>query len=442
MALPATAVGEVQTGGSDTQCSGFFNSARGGTDYTQQTTAQATGTVTSATTTVTATTSIFTAAMVGNYITDGTTYKEITAFTSGTIVTVDSAPSWTAATIYVGGAMASPGKAAGVIVAGNICWIKSGSYTISISTDNVSGGRYRPAGGASALAFTRLLGYQTTRGDRTGTRPAIGVSVSYAGGYAVYTDGNFMSVENVNVDGSGAAAGFIGFSGNNVTRQYFTDSCKASNCTTGFSTLNNVSRCYAVSCTTGFSVIVAADNCESLNHTGSGFANSGCSFCKASTSGGSAKGFNGCTRYYHCTANGGAAGIFLDQNFGPQVVVDCLASNATVGIDGAATAWSGWISNNAIYNCTTARSSTALARILREENTVTLTADPYVSVGTDNLALNNTPGGGAACRAAGIPGVFPGGATTGYLDIGAVQHQDSGVSSTPATPNFSGGFEN
>ena len=80
------------------------SSGKWAVDYSQQSSNWATGTVTSSSTTVTATTSIFTESMVGNLITDGTTYKEITAYTSGTVVTVDSAPSWTSATIYVGGA--------------------------------------------------------------------------------------------------------------------------------------------------------------------------------------------------------------------------------------------------------------------------------------------------------------------------------------------------
>jgi hypothetical protein len=53
---------------------------------------QATGTVTSSGTTVTVTTGIFTAAMVGQPITDGTQQVTITGFTSATVVTVNAAP--------------------------------------------------------------------------------------------------------------------------------------------------------------------------------------------------------------------------------------------------------------------------------------------------------------------------------------------------------------
>jgi len=42
-----------------------------------------------------------------------------------------------------------------------------------------------------------------------------------------------------------------------------------------------------------------------------------------------------------------------------------------------------------------------------------------------NFALNNTAGGGAVLKLAGFPGVFPGGASTGYLDVGPVQTSGS-----------------
>lgn len=57
---------------------------------------------------------------------------------------------------------------------------------------------------------------------------------------------------------------------------------------------------------------------------------------------------------------------------------------------------------------------------------VNLTGDPFINAGSADFSLDNTTSEGAACRAAGFPGVFYGPSTTGYLDIGAVQHQDSG----------------
>lgn len=60
---------------------------------------------------------------------------------------------------------------------------------------------------------------------------------------------------------------------------------------------------------------------------------------------------------------------------------------------------------------------------------VTLSGDPFVGRTSANFALNNTAGAGAACRAAGFPGVT-GLIGTGYADIGPLQHQDSGGGST------------
>jgi hypothetical protein len=77
---------------------------------------------------------------------------------------------------------------------------------------------------------------------------------------------------------------------------------------------------------------------------------------------------------------------------------------------------------NAFYNNTTANRSSNLTA---SPNDVTLTGDPFTNAASDDFSLNNTAGAGAACRAAGFPGVMMFGGT-GYSDIGALQHQDSG----------------
>jgi len=55
---------------------------------------------------------------------------------------------------------------------------------------------------------------------------------------------------------------------------------------------------------------------------------------------------------------------------------------------------------------------------------ITLTADPFTNAAAGDFSLNNVAGGGALLRGLGFPGVFPGGLTTGYLDVGAVQHYE------------------
>ena len=80
-------------------------------------------------------------------------------------------------------------------------------------------------------------------------------------------------------------------------------------------------------------------------------------------------------------------------------------------------------------NCATYNNTSGASHFLDTNvGGVVLTADPFVNAAAGNFALNATAGGGAACRAAGVLGVFPGALSTGYLDIGAVQHADPAVS--------------
>jgi hypothetical protein len=73
-----------------------------------------------------------------------------------------------------------------------------------------------------------------------------------------------------------------------------------------------------------------------------------------------------------------------------------------------------------------------------EPGAVTLTADPFTNAASDDYSLNAVAGGGAACRAAGVPGAIAGGLTTGYADIGAVQHRDPAGAAGYLTSSQSG----
>jgi hypothetical protein len=57
---------------------------------------------------------------------------------------------------------------------------------------------------------------------------------------------------------------------------------------------------------------------------------------------------------------------------------------------------------------------------------VVLTANPFTNSASGDFSLNSTSGGGAACKGAGFPGAFPGGTSTGHVDIGAVQSSTGG----------------
>lgn len=74
--------------------------------------------------------------------------------------------------------------------------------------------------------------------------------------------------------------------------------------------------------------------------------------------------------------------------------------------------------NNAFYN----NGSGNYTGLPANTTDITLSANPFVVAGS-NFALNSTAGGGAALKAAGFPGILAGGVGTGYLDVGALQSQ-------------------
>lgn len=82
------------------------------------------------------------------------------------------------------------------------------------------------------------------------------------------------------------------------------------------------------------------------------------------------------------------------------------------------------------YNAFFDNTSGARLNFPTGDNDVTLSADPFNAAASGDFSLTNDGGGGADCRAAGFPGVFPGGLTTGYRDIG-VQHEDAGGGGGP-----------
>lgn len=65
---------------------------------------------------------------------------------------------------------------------------------------------------------------------------------------------------------------------------------------------------------------------------------------------------------------------------------------------------------------------------------ITMTVDPFTNLAAKDYSLNSTAGGGAACRSAGYPGVFPAGLTTGGISIGAAIPSASAGASQTARP--------
>lgn len=132
----------------------------------------------------------------------------------------------------------------------------------------------------------------------------------------------------------------------------------------------------------------------------------------------------GCS-IYGCTSHGISFGGYSDQIGAVRTIANCLfVSNGGYGVSGGASSGN-FLDYCGFYGNTSGEiSSTAEWQGL--SNNVTLTGDPFTDAANGDFSPNNTAGAGAACRAAGWPGAFPGGLTTGYRDIGAAQHQDSG----------------
>lgn len=172
MTIPSTAIWEIDSNGDNANNGGGFDSASGGTDYSQQPSAQLTLTdgsnLTTSGTTLTSTTGGFTSAMVGNalYVSSGTNantgYYFITAFTDTNTVTIDRAihdgTDASGINLKVGGAIPVPtDELFNSFVGGNKCYIKGAvSYSLPAISASSAG---------TSTSMIKIEGYGTTRGD-------------------------------------------------------------------------------------------------------------------------------------------------------------------------------------------------------------------------------------------------------------------------------------
>lgn len=140
----------------------------------------------------------------------------------------------------------------------------------------------------------------------------------------------------------------------------------------------------------------------------------------------------------NCTlANHSNSAVFAGAGFtGSFRMQSCIVyGNGNTGLrtNSASQKYAVFVAHNAWGSNTSGNYSTGIPAGAGD---VTLTADPFTNSGSRDYSLNSTAGGGAACKGTGFPGAFPGGTTTGYLDIGAVQSNASGGGSTPSNYSF------
>jgi hypothetical protein len=462
MALSLNSVFEVRgASGNDTNGGGFVTGAAG-TDYSQQG-AKNSGAndksvadgVTAGTTTVTSATANFGTTIVGNiiYIAGGTgsitgAWYQVTARASATSITVDRATGLTAGTgvtINIGGALATIQAALALMtVTGQTTYVKAdGTYSISTGLTVGAAG--------SITARTRVSGYTTTRGDGgvvTIQATAAITMLTQASAYwtweNVVFDGNAATATNgINASMTGGTLNLYNvtlknFSGyglnataNSALLRIAMDYCEVTGCgATAGVNVNTcslfLSRCFIHDNTTGGVAVggTLTTACCSMLH---------CIF--ANNSGATSDGL-----WINCSVgvvfgnvfyNNGRDGLQI-ANITTAVCIglianNILSSNGHYGLNlnagGSATTILSSVANNAYYNNGTAARNGFAAEL----GAVTLTADPFNAVGSNNFTLNANAGGGVLCRAAGTVGAIPSATGIGYEDIGVYQHNDPPV---------------
>ncbi len=377
---------------------------------------------------------------VGNIIsitagTGFTVQRVAVVSTSGTAATVDKSLGTlgsTGGTGRLGGALVSAGLAASLRVAGNTVYIQTGTYSITSASTNISGGCISDATGGATITWE---GYATYRGD-LGTAPILQASGAITT-FVIFTvtgastAGNL--IRNITVDGVSKTSS-QGFS---LARRSTLYKCRAVNCTNiGFtvsSSSNTFLLCSATNVTGGAaafstgSAAVIAIACEAYSNTVSGFSGFNVLFCLSyGNTGANSDGFtlSAETLVSSSSAYGnGRDGFRLSGETGN--LTSCISEgNTGFGFGGAGAVRPSWsLINCAAFSNSGGNRDTAnlTGPII---NFVTGSSSFFTNAAGTNFSLNNTSGAGAAARAAGFPGAFPAASTTGYTDIGAVQHAD------------------
>lgn len=438
MALLASTVWEIRTTGSDNN-GGGFDGTGGGTDFSQQNAAQATLTAASvlgpAANQVTVSAGDYTtvAGDVGNIlqITGGTAtagFYRIASVNTGTNVwTLDRNAGTIGQTVVgaMGGALASLAKAGGAYITSNKIWVKAGTYSITTATTNVA------AGCLSTAQGIKIEGYNAARGDM-GTKPLLQASAINTFTLISIASNSQHLVSNLKLDGASAVSSrgimarmtvykceFVNFTNSAIfsdTAVAVAIQCSATGCS-GFAAFKQI---FGIAC-------IAFDN------TVTGFEASSSTFidCIADTNtGATSDGFTssglGPGDFINCVAyNNGRDGFRAGASRGTNFV-NCIAEgNAGWGINANNNQVVTAI-NCAYYNNTSGAFSAGTGDFVQNIGAITLTGSPFNNAAGQDFGLNNTASQGAACRAAGLPGVFVAGSTTAYQDVGAAQHQDTG----------------
>lgn len=322
----------------------------------------------------------------------------------------------------LGGCLASPGQCGAAFVGANLVFVVSGvTYNIASATINVA------TGTVSNVLTGLWVGWATHRHlQNMETAPTLQFSVS---GVTMFADrcGHY----NLIIDGNSQTSGIYGSGG---SFSY----CTMMNLTgVGAGVVFN--NCLFTVCSAiQVPVSTSAYYCEAYGNTATVFAGACFNCLSYGNSGASTDGFTiqaGASGYgAHNTAyNNGRDGFRFTGSGRGQTLIGCHAEgNAGFGYNPNASMGVALIGCSD-FNNTSGRVSVVAGLSLQQINPITLTSTAFTNAAGNDLSLSNTAGGGAAIR--GQAGAFPRGTTTGYLDVGAVQHAD------PAQTGTFGGWE-
>ena len=313
-----------------------------------------------------------------------------------------------------GTAFATPGYAASqATTAGDIVYVKEGTYTLTSTSQNVSGGTLLIA---QAVKF---LGYKTTAGDFA-ARPIINA------GSQVVT--NVIQFSTPNYNNQGTAVRCIEIDGNNNATYGFyvnvnyiclVENCIARNCENGFygglfaQSLNN---CSAIDCTTSgfvsaYGVFCHSDSC-SIGFSGITRHLFGC-IASNSTNEGFSTGLTYPFLWNRCVAvNNGSDGFKNQYAIGQ--LNQCIASgNGGYGFRVGAN--SSLMTDCADYYNASGRDIIASNPL--DFRPINLTGDPFVDSAGNDYRLNDIAGAGAELRQIQLSGLA---GVNSVFDVGAI----------------------
>lgn len=323
-----------------------------------------------------------------------------------------------------------PGYAAPLMGDGDICYVRTGTYTISNTTTGAGG----PIKFGQTILRARMEGYSSVTGDMCSgvSKPLIIASggLTPTGAFNIVEGAGTNNEPHVfvalRVDGNNRpnTTCFKGTSTSSAYNSHFYNCEAVRAASDGFNSANCV-QCFASGNSgEGFDTVVPFF-CLSVNNSGAGItALSEIVHCAAigNGSGGINAAFS--INAINCLAYGNTSwGINGSRN---NMFINCVSVNNSD--DGFETLDHTMLINCADYNNGQGRFATAPHF---DFNPITLSTNPFTDPANYNFLPNTTAGGGALLREAGI-NLY---GYTGFLNIGPVQHQNTITGSIGSVSN-------